>query len=71
MTRAKIIKPKGGKMNNKTKGLLGAIAVIIVAAAFGLVININFNGQNGDTNVNVDIPEAVIDYSDQIGRAHV
>lgn len=52
-------------MNNKTKGLLGAIAVIIVAAAFGLVININFNGQNGDTNVNVDIPEAVIDYSDQ------
>lgn len=52
-------------MNNKTKGLLGAIAVIIVAAAFGLVININFNGQNGDTNANVDIPEAVIDYSDQ------
>ena len=52
-------------MKNKIKALIGAIVVIIIAGACGLVVNINLNGQNGDTNVNVIVPNAVVEYSDQ------
>ena len=49
-------------MNNKAKIIIGAVAVLIVAVLFGLVISLHFNRED---KKDAEVPEAVIEYSDE------